>query len=252
IRLLWLYGAEVPGERREGAELVPRMAADAELRAALQEPAGDGAGTAADTAPGGDDDTPGALAGAEPGPAPQAPETPAAPPAPPASPAPAAGPAPVHAARLLLVEDNPVNLLVAQKLLSVLGYACDTATNGEAALARLAAAEYDLVFMDCQRPVLDGYSATRSWREQEAVRGGRRLPIVAMAADVMAGGRQGGLDAGMDDSLSKPVAREQLDACLRRWLRPAPAAAQAPAPAASAAPARPAPSVPPAATPASA
>ncbi len=252
IRLLWLYGAEVPGELREGAELVPRMAADAELRAALQEPAGDGAGTAADTAPGGDDDTPGALAGAEPGPAPQAPETPAAPPAPPASPAPAAGPAPVHAARLLLVEDNPVNLLVAQKLLSVLGYACDTATNGEAALARLAAAEYDLVFMDCQMPVLDGYSATRRWREQEAVRGGRRLPIVAMTANVMAGDRQRCLDAGMDDYLSKPVAREQLDACLRRWLRPAPAAAQAPAPAASAAPARPAPSVPPAATPASA
>src|SRR5690606_2414500 len=125
-------------------------------------------------------------------------------------------------------------------------------TNGEAALARLAAAEYDLVFMDCQMPVLDGYSATRRWREQEAVRGGRRLPIVAMTANVMAGDRQRCLDAGMDDYLSKPVAREQLDACLRRWLRPAPAAPQAPAPAASAAPARPAPSVPPAATPASA
>src|SRR5690606_3994477 len=81
--------------------------------------------------------------------------------------------------------------------------------------------------MDCQMPVLDGYTATRRWREHEASRGGRRLPIVAMTANVMAGDRQRCLDAGMDDYLSKPVAREQLEACLQRWLQQAAAAAAA-------------------------
>ncbi|MEJ7747117.1 MAG: ATP-binding protein, partial [Luteimonas sp.] len=121
--------------------------------------------------------------------------------------------------RLLLVEDNPVNLLVAQELLKVIGLGCDTAVNGEIALQKMSQTHYDLVLMDCQMPVLDGYSATRRWREMEAAaHRTQRVPIVAMTANAMAGDRQKCLDAGMDDYLAKPVTRSQLDDCLSRWL----------------------------------
>ena len=198
VKLLWLYGEEeIPEELREGTGLLPRLAPDADLRGALLEPQ-----------PVAESPKESFVA-----PPPTAPEPAANEPGHPAPPA-----------RLLLVEDNPVNLLVAQKLLSVLGYECDTAPNGEVALSHMASGSYDLVLMDCQMPVLDGYSATRRWREHEAGQApGKRLPIVAMTANAMAGDRQRCLDAGMDDYLSKPVARDQLDACLRRWLRMAPA-----------------------------
>jgi signal transduction histidine kinase/CheY-like chemotaxis protein len=124
----------------------------------------------------------------------------------------------VRPLRILLVEDNPVNLMVGQRLLSVLGTHCDSATNGEAALLRMQASRYDLVLMDCQMPVMDGYTATRRWREHEAASGaGRRLPIVAMTANAMAGDRQKCLDAGMDDYLAKPVTRGELERCLYHW-----------------------------------
>jgi signal transduction histidine kinase/CheY-like chemotaxis protein len=124
-------------------------------------------------------------------------------------------------ARVLLVEDNPVNLMVGQRLLGVLGVDCDTAHNGDVALLRMAAARYDLVLMDCQMPVMDGYTATRRWRENEIAAGeGQHLPIVAMTANAMAGDRQKCLDAGMDDYLAKPVTRAELERCLHRWCRP--------------------------------
>jgi signal transduction histidine kinase/CheY-like chemotaxis protein/HPt (histidine-containing phosphotransfer) domain-containing protein len=123
-------------------------------------------------------------------------------------------------ARVLLVEDNPVNLMVGQRLLSVLDIRCDTAGNGEIALAKMAEAPYDIVLMDCQMPVMDGYTATRQWRERERAVGGRRLPIIAMTANAMAGDRQKCLDAGMDDYLPKPVTRAELEACLQRWWNP--------------------------------
>ncbi len=126
-------------------------------------------------------------------------------------------PEPARPMRILLVEDNPVNLMVGQRLLSVLGTHCDSATNGEAALLRMSASRYDLVLMDCQMPVMDGYTATRRWREHEAATGGRRLPIVAMTANAMAGDRQKCLDAGMDDYLAKPVTRGELERCLFHW-----------------------------------
>ncbi len=120
--------------------------------------------------------------------------------------------------RVLLVEDNPVNLMVGQRLLSVLGTHCDSATNGEAALLRMSASRYDLVLMDCQMPVMDGYTATRRWREHEVASGGsHHLPIVAMTANAMAGDRQKCLDAGMDDYLAKPVTRGELERCLFHW-----------------------------------
>ena len=193
VRLLWLYGEEaIPEELREGADILPRQAPDADLRSSLLAP------------------PPAVASGREE----LALTTPTA--APEESIEAPAGPPP----RLLLVEDNPVNLLVAQKLLSVLGYECDTAANGEIALAQMASDAYDLVLMDCQMPVLDGYSATRRWREIESGQAPvRHLPIVAMTANAMAGDRQRCLDAGMDDYLAKPVTRDLLDACLKRWLR---------------------------------
>jgi signal transduction histidine kinase/DNA-binding response OmpR family regulator/HPt (histidine-containing phosphotransfer) domain-containing protein len=120
--------------------------------------------------------------------------------------------------RILLVEDNPVNLMVAQRLLQVLGYECETAGNGQVALEKMEAEHYDLVLMDCQMPVLDGYSATRRWRELEQEhKSEERLPIVAMTANAMAGDRQKCLDAGMDDYLAKPVTRSDLERCIIRW-----------------------------------
>ena len=128
---------------------------------------------------------------------------------------------PLHG-RVLLVEDNPVNALVAQRLLATLGLQCDTAAQGEIALVRMAVVRYDLVLMDCQMPVLDGYAASRQRRQDEALSGLPRVPIVAMTANAMAGDRQRCLDAGMDDYLPKPVTRAELQACLSRWLPQAP------------------------------
>ena len=125
---------------------------------------------------------------------------------------------PNHKTRILLVEDNPVNLMVAQRLLQVLGAECDTAGNGQVALEKLDGGGYDMVLMDCQMPVLDGYAATRRWREIEQERKAEhRLPIIAMTANAMAGDRQKCLDAGMDDYLAKPVTRGDLERCIERW-----------------------------------
>lgn len=136
--------------------------------------------------------------------------------------------------RVLLVEDNPVNLMVAQRLLQVLGADCETAGNGQAAVDRLEADDgFHLVLMDCQMPVLDGYAATRRWREIEQARGAsRRLPIVAMTANAMAGDRQKCLDAGMDDYLAKPVTRAELEATIARWKDASVPVPASPAPAA--------------------
>ncbi len=152
-----------------------------------------------------------------------------------------ASPAPIFVpikGRLLLVEDNPVNLLVAQRLISLAGMQCDTAENGEQALEKMGRGHYDIVLMDCQMPVMDGYTATRQWRVHEADNKLQPLPIIAMTANAMAGDRQKCLDAGMDDYLSKPVSREHLENTLRRWLdmpsrlrQPAPALEAAATPA---------------------
>ena len=134
--------------------------------------------------------------------------------------------------RLLLVEDNPVNLMVAQRLLQVIGMDCETAGNGQVALEKLQATNYDMVLMDCQMPVLDGYAATRRWRKYEQASGApQRLPIIAMTANAMAGDRQKCLDAGMDDYLAKPVTRGELERCINRWRGVRMPVAPAPAPA---------------------
>ena len=118
---------------------------------------------------------------------------------------------------ILLVEDNKVNQMVAGKMLAGMGLTVDLAENGEKALAALAEKRYDLVLMDCQMPVLDGYQATRAFREQES-QSGKRLPIIAMTANAMEGDRQKCLEAGMDDYIAKPVKKEMLRTLLGRWL----------------------------------
>jgi CheY-like chemotaxis protein len=124
-------------------------------------------------------------------------------------------------ARVLLVDDNPINQLVAREMLLSLGVSVDTADHGVDALTRLEGAHYALVFMDVMMPVLDGLAATRQWREREQTLGRRRLPVIALTANAMSGDRERCLEAGMDDYLSKPVRREQLAGVLARWLPPA-------------------------------
>jgi signal transduction histidine kinase/DNA-binding response OmpR family regulator/HPt (histidine-containing phosphotransfer) domain-containing protein len=148
--------------------------------------------------------------------------------------------------RVLLVEDNPINQKVAQSLIKILGLECETVENGALGIERMAVGDFDLVLMDCQMPVKDGYTATREWRQYESEHGLTPLPIIAMTANAMAGDRLKCLDAGMDDYLSKPVDRRLLEGCLALWLqrsprregggrRHAPGAAAAVAPAAESA-----------------
>ncbi len=120
-------------------------------------------------------------------------------------------------ARVLLVDDAEVNRKVVTSMLRRLGCVIVLAENGQEALARLGEGGFDLVLMDCQMPVMDGFAATRVQRAREAV-GAQRSTIVALTAHAMRGDRERCLDAGMDDYLSKPVQREELELVLERWL----------------------------------
>ena len=119
--------------------------------------------------------------------------------------------------RVLLVEDNPVNQQVAQAMLAKLGIPADLASDGREAVEKVQAHAYDLVLMDCQMPVMDGFEATAEIRRLRAGHA-TRLPIVALTANAMQGDRQKCLEAGMDDFLSKPYTLTQLQMALARWL----------------------------------
>jgi CheY-like chemotaxis protein/HPt (histidine-containing phosphotransfer) domain-containing protein len=134
-------------------------------------------------------------------------------------------------ARVLVVEDNPVNQRLVRLTLERMGCRVDPAANGKEAVEMARNLPYDIVFMDCQMPEMDGYQATREIRSRET--GARHLPIVALTAGAMEGDREKALQAGMDDYLTKPVQREDLRRALGRWLRPLPAATPPVAPPAS-------------------
>jgi CheY-like chemotaxis protein len=116
--------------------------------------------------------------------------------------------------RILVAEDNAVNREVALRQLGKLGYAAQTVADGREAVEAALSGQFDVVLMDCQMPVMDGFQATRAIRKGEA-RSGRRVRIVAMTANALAEDRQACLDAGMDDYLAKPVTLGALQQVLR-------------------------------------
>ncbi len=120
--------------------------------------------------------------------------------------------------KVLVVEDNPVNLTVIKKLLQRFGLNCDAVGDGVEAVEVTNTNQYDLVLMDVQMPKMDGYQATQSIRLREAEKGMTRMPIVAMTANAMAGDREKCLVSGMDDYLPKPVKPVDLKSMLRQWL----------------------------------
>jgi signal transduction histidine kinase/DNA-binding response OmpR family regulator len=118
--------------------------------------------------------------------------------------------------RLLVVEDNSVNQMVVVKVLERLGWRADVAGNGLEAVDAVARAPYAAVLMDCQMPEMDGYEAAATIRRREPP--GRRVPILAMTANALPGDRERCLAAGMDDYVTKPLKREELEAALVKWL----------------------------------
>lgn len=122
-------------------------------------------------------------------------------------------------ARVLLAEDQPINLKVARRMLELWGCDVDVAEDGIEALKALESGSYDVVLMDCQMPELDGYEAAREQRKRELLKGAPRVPIIALTANATTDDRSACLEAGMDDFVSKPFRPEQLFEVLSRWAR---------------------------------
>jgi PAS domain S-box-containing protein len=126
--------------------------------------------------------------------------------------------------RVLLVEDNPVNQALGLAMLDFFGCRTDVAENGREALEAFAFKPYDIIMMDCQMPLMDGYEATQAIRQEEAAcsEGSKppHIPIVALTAHALEGDRAICLEAGMDDYLSKPYKPDELCSVLTRWLVP--------------------------------
>lgn len=126
-------------------------------------------------------------------------------------------------AHVLLVEDNPTNRMVAERMLEKLDCSVEVVNDGLQAVQAVENHTYDLIFMDCQMPVMDGYQATREIRKGEQQSGRKPVPIIALTAHAMNGDREKCLEAGMDDYVSKPYGIKQLVAVLKKWYQPAPA-----------------------------
>ena len=125
----------------------------------------------------------------------------------------------IENAHILLVEDNPVNQMVATEYLERYGCSVTPAGNGIEAVSQFKHSEFDLVFMDCQMPEMDGYEATRVIREWEQYREKTHTPIIAFTANAMQGDKDKCIVAGMDDYISKPVSEKSLEDMLKKWLK---------------------------------
>jgi signal transduction histidine kinase/DNA-binding response OmpR family regulator/HPt (histidine-containing phosphotransfer) domain-containing protein len=123
----------------------------------------------------------------------------------------------IKGARILLVEDNDLNQQVASELLSDAGFVVDLAEDGQIALDKVRAKNYDIVLMDMQMPVMDGVTATQEIRKEERF---KDLPVVAMTANAMQGDRVRCLAAGMNDHVAKPIEPEDLWKALLKWIKP--------------------------------
>ncbi|WP_308506852.1 hybrid sensor histidine kinase/response regulator [Pseudoduganella ginsengisoli] len=121
--------------------------------------------------------------------------------------------------KVLLAEDNPINVQVASAMLQSLGLDVRCAGNGAEALDALRTSAFDAVLMDCQMPVMDGIAATAEIRRHEQQQGRTRLPVVAITANALPGDRETCLAAGMDDYISKPFTRQGLGDTLSRWIK---------------------------------
>ncbi|MEO5349644.1 MAG: ATP-binding protein [Magnetococcus sp. YQC-3] len=129
---------------------------------------------------------------------------------------------PPASCRVLVVEDDPINRVVVLGMLHRLQITADMAEDGVVALARLREQHYDVVFMDCQMPEMDGYAASRAFRLYESqLPEQRRTPIIALTAFAMQGDREKCLEAGMDDYMTKPVRSKDFQAMLGKWLNQA-------------------------------
>jgi CheY-like chemotaxis protein/HPt (histidine-containing phosphotransfer) domain-containing protein len=121
-------------------------------------------------------------------------------------------------ARILVVDDNATNQFLAQCLLKKIGIRADITANGEEAIKALETLSYDLVFMDCQMPLLDGYDATKRIRDTHSNVLDRNIPIIAMTANVLPGSKEKCLRAGMNDFIPKPVKSDKVLQVLQQWL----------------------------------
>jgi signal transduction histidine kinase/DNA-binding NarL/FixJ family response regulator len=121
-------------------------------------------------------------------------------------------------AKVLLVEDNEVNAFIACESLRRIGADVVHAANGERAVAAFAAERFDVVLMDCEMPVMDGFAATRELRSLERQQRRPRVPIIALTAHALAEHRDACIAGGMDDYLSKPLDHQRLRVCLLKWL----------------------------------
>ena len=126
----------------------------------------------------------------------------------------------INTTRILLVEDNKVNQLVAKSILERYNLTVEIANHGGEAIVKLSEFHYDLVMMDCQMPTMDGFEATNRIRSGEAGKSNRNIAIIAMTASAMVGDKEKCFKVGMNDYLSKPIDNSKLEGVLTKWLTP--------------------------------
>jgi len=120
--------------------------------------------------------------------------------------------------RALIVEDNPVNRMVAEKMLKKVNFEAVSVESGDECLSLIRNNRYDLIFMDCHMPGMDGFVTTREVRKAERIGNMKNTPIIALTANTSAEIRQRCIESGMDDYLAKPLKVDQLKEVIGRWL----------------------------------